>query len=72
MARTRRNPKTRNQLRREAVKTAIMVAVFVVGWLICTHMFLTAWASHPAEQPVSGSEYLQSLQAEVDVYVYSR
>ena len=66
----KRTHKTRNQLKREAAKTAIMALAFIIGWLICTHLFLTAWASHPAEQPVSGSEYLQSLQVEGEVYVY--
>lgn len=67
----RRTHKTRNQLKREAVKTTVLFLAVVIGWLICTNLFLTAWA-HPAEQPVSGSAYLQSLQGEGDVYVYSR
>lgn len=67
----RRN-KTRNQRKREAVKTTVLFLAFILGWLICTHLFLTAWASHPAEQPVGGSAYLESLQTEGDVYVYSR
>lgn len=60
----RRTHKTRNQLRREAVKTAIMVLALLIGWLICTHLFLVAWATHPAEQHVDGSEYLESIGLE--------
>lgn len=56
--------KTRNQLKREAMKTALLVLACIIGWLICTRLFLTAWATHPAEQPVNGSEYLESIGLE--------
>lgn len=67
-----RRKKTRNQRKREVAQAIVLFLAVVIGWLICTHLFLIAWASHPAEQPVSGSEYLQSLQVEGEVYVHSR
>lgn len=59
----RRTHKTRNQLKREAVKTAIMVVALFIGWVLCMHLFLADWV-HPAEQHITGTAYAASIMGE--------
>jgi len=39
-------------------------------WLMVFSMMVGAWMEHPAEQPVSGYEYMQSIQEGVVVHVF--
>jgi hypothetical protein len=39
-------------------------------WLIVLTMMVTAWAEHPAEQPVNGYEYMESIQEGEVVHVF--
>ena len=39
-----------------------MFAAMVVLMSVVLTMMVTAWAEHPAEQPVNGHEYLESIQ----------
>ena len=58
MQRTR---KTRNQRKREFINTLLMsIVAFLMSVMVMT-MMVKAWAEHPAEQPVNGYEYLQSI-----------
>ena len=53
--------KTRNQRKREQINTILMgIAAALLCAIVCT-MMVKAWAEHPAEQPVSGTEYLESI-----------
>lgn len=61
----RRNSKTRNQIKRERIKTALMAAALIVLWAVCAHLFLKAWA-HPAEQHISGQTYLATIQMDLE------
>ena len=54
--------KTRNQRKRERIKTAVMVAVMVLLMTTVFTMMVKAWAEHPSEQPVNGYEYLESIK----------
>lgn len=49
--------KTRNQRKREAVKTAVMAVLFFILFSALTVWALGVWAEHPGEQFVSGSTY---------------
>lgn len=53
---------SRNQRKLERRKTAVMVVAMMVLWSVVLTMMVTAWAEHPAEQPVNGHEYLESIQ----------
>lgn len=55
--------KTRNQLKREAVKIAVMVVALLIGWVLCMHLFLADWV-HPAEQHITGTAYAASIMGE--------
>ena len=56
-----RRSETRHQ-KRERMKTAAMAAALVILWMVLAAMALEVWAAHPAEQPISGAEYLQSIR----------
>lgn len=57
-----RRRKTRNQRRREAVKTTVMTVLLFVMCAVLTVWALGVWAEHPGEQPVSGTEYMEALR----------
>lgn len=59
----RRRVNTRNELKREVIKTIILSAAVIALWAVLTVYAIGAWTNHPAEQMISGSEYLASLQA---------
>ena len=68
----RRRTRTRNELKREAIKTVIMAAALIVLWAVLTVYAIATWAEHPGEQPVSGQTYIASIQMEGDPFEYSR
>ena len=58
----RRRMRTRNELKREAIKTA---ALAVVAFILCAVLTIWAigiWAEHPGEMQIDGREYIASLQ----------
>lgn len=55
-----RKRQTRNQ-KRERIKTALMAAALVILWLLFAAKTLEVWAAHPAEQPISGAEWRESI-----------
>lgn len=59
-----RNRQTREQRRREALKTAGMVGMLIALWAVLTVWALGVWAEHPAEQPISGRVYVATMAAE--------
>lgn len=62
MTNQRRN-QTRNQ-KRERIKDALQVAALVILWAVLAAMALEVWAAHPAEQPISGTEWQESIGKE--------
>lgn len=59
-----RNRRTREQCKREAVKTAVMmIMLFALGAVLMVWA-LGVWTEHPGEQPMSGSAYMASMTAE--------
>lgn len=67
MTRQRRS-KTRNQMKREVIKTIVMSAALIVLWAVLTVWAIGIWAEHPGEQPVSGQTYIASIQMEGDPF----
>lgn len=59
--------RTRNQRRSELRKTALMAVAFLIAWVMLGAMAIKVWAEHPAEQHVSGSEYITSDQADIHI-----
>ncbi len=58
--------KTREQRKRERWQTAAMAAALMIMWMgLCT-MMVKAWADHPAEQPVQGVQYIESIGGDPD------
>lgn len=57
-----RRTKTRNQMKRERIRTAAMALVLMALWLVVASAACKVWATHPAEQPVGGAEYLESIR----------
>lgn len=66
-----RNRQTREQMKRDRIKTALLVGAMVIGWVVCLHLFFEAW-EHPAEQSVDGTVYVASIQMEGDPFEYTR
>ena len=64
------NRKTRNQRKREVRKTVFLVLAMVMMWALVLTMMVTAWTEHPAEQPVNGYEYMETIQEGVVVHVF--
>ncbi len=60
--RNQRKTKTRNQMRREAIKTAIATVLLIVVFAALTVWTIGVWAEHPGEQFVDGQTYMASLQ----------
>ena len=69
MKQTRRH-RTRNQRKCEIRKTVFLVLAMVMMWALVLTMMVTAWAEHPAEQPVNGYEYMETIQEGVVVHVF--
>ena len=61
MERARRR-RTRNQRKRDFIRDAVLVAVMVVLWLAVGAFSLKTWAEHPAEQPISYAEHMESIR----------
>lgn len=57
-----RRCRTRNQRKREAIKTAVMAVTLVVLMVVLSVLSLKVWTEHPGEQPVSGTEHMASLR----------
>ena len=60
----RRRSRTRNELKREVIKSALLGAAFFILCAVLTVWAIGVWAEHPGEQPVSGQTYLASIQME--------
>ena len=58
----RKRVRTRNELKREVIKSALLGAAFFILCAVLTVWAIGIWAEHPGEQPISGSEYSASLQ----------
>lgn len=58
----KRRSRTRNQMRREAIKTAFLTVALIVLWAVLTVYALGVWAEHPGEQPVSRADHMASIQ----------
>lgn len=56
-----RSNRTRHP-KRERIKTAAMALVLMALWLVVASAACKVWAEHPAEQPISGAEYLESIR----------
>ncbi len=54
---------TRNQIKRERIKTALMVVVLLIMCVLCMRLFLAGWV-HPAEQHITGTAYAASILGE--------
>lgn len=59
--------KTREQRKRERWQTAAMSAALMIMWMVLCTMMVKAWADSPAEQPVNGVEYIESIGGDPDV-----
>ena len=57
-----RRRKTRNQRKRERTGSAFMVFSMLMVWVMFFAVVVQVWSCHPAEQPVDGRSYLESLQ----------
>ena len=57
-----RRCRTRNQRKREALKTAVMAVALVALCVVLAIWSIKVWTEHPGEQPVSGVQYIASLQ----------
>ncbi len=54
--------RTRNQRKRERTESAFMVFSMLMVWVMFLAVVLQVWSCHPAEQPVDGRSYLESIQ----------
>lgn len=61
-----RSQRTRNQRKRERIETFFMAAACLVLWAMVLSMMVHAWAEHPAEQFVSGVEYMEAIGGDFD------
>lgn len=59
--------KTREQRKRDRWQTAAMAAALMIMWMVICTMMVKAWADHPAEQPVQGVQYIESIGGDPDV-----
>jgi hypothetical protein len=60
-----RRSRTRNQRKRELFETVVMAAACLVLWAMVLSMMVNAWAEHPAEQFVSGYEYMEAIGGDI-------
>lgn len=63
-----RSRKTRHERRRERIQNATTAIAMVVIGAVLMVWAVGIWAEHPAEQPVTGVEYLESIQNGGDYY----
>lgn len=56
-----RRSRTRNQRKREFIRTACMAFAALLLWVMVFSMMVHAWAEHPAEQFVGGYEYMEAI-----------
>lgn len=54
--------RTRNQRKRERTESAFMVFSMLMVWVMFLAVVLQVWSCHPAEAPVDGRSYLESIQ----------
>lgn len=57
----RRTNKTRNQRKRERIQTACMALALMFLWMILCTVMAKSWLGHPAEQPVNGLVYMETI-----------
>lgn len=53
--------RTRNQRKRERIQTACMAVALMILWMILCTVMVKAWLGHPAEQPVHGIVYMETI-----------
>lgn len=56
-----RKRKTRNQQKRDQMRFVCMALAMALFGMMLMCVMVKAWAEHPAEQPVNGYEYLESI-----------
>lgn len=61
---TKQSRRTRNQRKRERIRTAFMALCLMILWILLCNVLANAWLYSPAEQPVNGHDYLESIQAD--------
>ncbi len=54
--------RTRNQRKRELRRIICLSASLLMMWMMLCTIFIKAWCDHPAEQPVNGFVYLETIQ----------
>lgn len=52
--------------RKRACKDAYLVALLLLMWVPLLVLMLRTWAEHPAEQPINGYDYIQSISGDPD------
>lgn len=57
-----RRRKTRNEIKREAIKNVVMSIAVIIMLAVMTVWAIGIWEEHPGETPVNGAEYLANLQ----------
>ena len=57
-----RRQRTRNQRKREFTRDAVLAVVLVALELVVGAYTLKTWAEHPAEQPVTYTAHIASIQ----------
>ena len=67
-----RNRCTREQMKREKIKTGLIAAALIVMWVVMTALAIGTWAEHPGEQPVDGQTYIAAIQMEGDPFENAR
>ena len=58
--------RTRNQRKRERIQTACMALAMMLLWMILCTVMVKAWIGHPAEQPVNGLVYMETIGGDFD------
>jgi hypothetical protein len=56
--------KTRNQRKRERIQTVCMVFALLFLWMMLCTMLVKAFFEHPAEAPVNGIVYMETIGGE--------
>lgn len=58
----KRRSRTRNQMRRETIKTVFLSVILIILWAVLTVYAIGVWAEHPGEQPVGRADHMASIQ----------
>ena len=53
--------RTRNQRKRDAIKNTVLILAAVAIWLAVSNYSLKMWAEHPAEQPITYQQHMESI-----------